>query len=61
MWSYVGGICKGEGIFVHAIGGMEDHIHLLIQIPPVLSVAKAVMTIKTNSSKWAGELGRDFA
>lgn len=61
MWSYVGGICKGEGIFVHAIGGMEDHIHLLIQIPPALSVAKAVMTIKANSSKWASELGREFA
>ena len=61
MWSYVGGVCKGAGIFVHAVGGMDDHIHLLIQVPPVLSLAKAVMTIKTNSSKWANELGREFA
>jgi len=61
MWDYVGGICRAERIFVHAIGGMEDHIHLLIQIPPVLSLAKAVMTIKANSSKWASGLGKKFA
>lgn len=61
MWSYVGGICKAENIFVHAIGGMEDHIHLLLQIPPVLSLAKAVMTIKANSSRWASDLGKNFA
>jgi putative transposase len=61
MWSYVGGICKAERIFIHAIGGMEDHIHLLIQIPPVLCLADAVMTIKSNSSKWASELGKEFA
>jgi len=61
MWSYVAGICKGAGIFVHNVGGMENHIHLLIQVPPVLPLAKAVMTIKTNSSKWANGLGRDFA
>lgn len=61
MWSYVGGICKAENIFVHAIGGMEDHIHLLMQLPPVLALAKAVATIKANSSRWASEQGKDFA
>jgi REP element-mobilizing transposase RayT len=52
MWAYVGGICKAEGLFVHAIGGMNDHIHLLFQLPPVLALAKAVGTIKANSSRW---------
>ena len=61
MWSYVAGICKKEHIFVHAIGGMDDHIHLLIQVPPVLALAKAVLTIKSNSSKWANEQGKKFA
>jgi REP element-mobilizing transposase RayT len=40
---------------------MNDHIHLLFQLPPVLALAKAVGTIKANSSRWAGELGKDFA
>ena len=61
IWSYIAGICKGADIFVHSVGGMDDHVHLLIQVPPVLSLANAVMTIKSNSSKWANELGREFA
>jgi len=43
MWAYVAGICKNHGIFVHAVGGMDDHIHFLIQVPPPLSLAKAVL------------------
>ena len=61
MWAYVAGICKNHGILVRAIGGMDDHIHLLIQVPPSLSLAKAVLAIKSNSSKWANEQGHKFA
>jgi putative transposase len=55
LWAYSAGICKNQNIFVHAIGGTEDHAHFLVQIPPILSVAKAVATIKSNSSPWANE------
>ncbi|HXN99499.1 MAG TPA: transposase [Candidatus Acidoferrales bacterium] len=48
-------------MLVHAVGGMDDHIHFLIQVPPILAVAKAVLTIKSNSSKWANEEGCKFA
>lgn len=34
---------------------MDDHIHLLIQIPPAVALAKAVLAIKSNSSRWAHE------
>lgn len=61
MWSYIGGICKHEKIFIHAIGGMADHVHLALQIPPMLALGKAVMTIKANSSRWASEQGLKFA
>jgi putative transposase len=61
MWAYAAGICKKHEILVHAIDGMEDHIHLLIQVPPSLSLAKAVVAIKSNSSRWANEQGRKFA
>jgi putative transposase len=61
IWSYLGGICRNEGIFVHAIGGSDDHVHLLIQVPADLAVAKAVGTIKSNSSRWANEQGQKFA
>lgn len=58
LWAYMAGICQKLGIVVHGIGGMQDHIHLLIQIPPVLPAAKAVLAIKSNSSRWAGDAGR---
>jgi putative transposase len=61
IWAYSAGICKKQGIFVHAIGGMEDHAHFLIQVPPVIALAKAVATIKSNSSRWANEEGHRLA
>jgi len=61
IWAYSAGICKKLGIFVHAIGGMEDHAHFLIQVPPVMALAKAVGTIKANSSRWADEEGHKLA
>ncbi|HVS89276.1 MAG TPA: IS200/IS605 family transposase [Candidatus Acidoferrum sp.] len=61
MWAYAAGICKKLGILVHAVGGMEDHVHFLIQLPPALALAKAVLAIKSNSSRWANEEGHAFA
>jgi putative transposase len=55
--AYVAGVCKKLEVLVHAIGGMEDHIHLLIQVPASLAVAKAVLAIKSNSSRWANDQG----
>jgi REP element-mobilizing transposase RayT len=55
LHAYVAGICKNEDVFSHAIGGAEDHLHMLIQVPATVSVAKAVGTIKANSSRWAKE------
>jgi putative transposase len=61
LWSYIAGICKNHGILAHSIGGAADHIHLLIQLPQSLPLAKAVLTIKSNSSRWAHNQGHKFA
>jgi putative transposase len=61
LWAYIAGICKKQGMFVHAVGGMDDHLHVLVQIPASVSLAKAMLAIKSNSSKWTNELGRKFA
>jgi putative transposase len=61
LWTYVGGICRKQGIFCHAIGGMGDHLHLLIQVPADLTVGKTVNLIKSNSSKWMKQRVADFA
>lgn len=61
LWAYMAGICRNHEMFVRTIGGVEDHVHLLLELPPTLAVAEAVRTIKSNSSKWVNELGRSFA
>lgn len=35
---------------IHAIGGVEDHIHLVASIPPSLSIADFVKNIKGSSA-----------
>ncbi len=35
-----------------AIGGVADHVHLLLSLPSTLAVAKAIQRIKGGSSKW---------
>src|SRR5215475_14680239 len=54
LWAYLAGICKKQRIFVHAIGGMQDHIHMLIEIPLTMAFSAAIKEIKTGSSQWMG-------
>jgi REP element-mobilizing transposase RayT len=49
---YVGGIARENKMKALAVGGVEDHVHLLLSIPSTLSVAKALQLIKGGSSKW---------
>lgn len=35
-----------------AVGGMPDHIHLLLSLPKTLAISKALQLIKGGSSKW---------
>jgi REP element-mobilizing transposase RayT len=58
LWAYLAGVCKKQKIFVHEIGGMEDHLHMLIQIPLTLAFSDAMQEIKTSSSRW---MSRSFA
>jgi REP element-mobilizing transposase RayT len=54
LWAYMAGLCKNHRIFVHEIGGMEDHVHMLIEIPLTLAFADAIREVKTGSSQWMG-------
>lgn len=61
LWGYMAGIARNHDFLVLANGGMEDHVHLLIQLPPVLPLAKAVSFLKANSSRWMSDRGMKFA
>jgi len=40
---------------VYAIGGTEDHIHLLCTLPPKKSLYEMIQRIKGHSSRWVNE------
>lgn len=40
-----------------ATGSVEDHIHLLISMHPMVAPSKLIQTIKANSSRWINEQG----
>lgn len=52
LWPYMGGIARENKMKALAIGGVEDHVHLLISLPSTLAIAKAIQLIKGGSSKW---------
>ena len=39
LWRYAVAICQENGMLVHEIGGMDDHIHILLQLPATLNPA----------------------
>ena len=51
MYTILFNICKEKGAFVHRIGGMPDHIHILTDLPPTLTLSEFVKTIKAESSR----------
>src|SRR5215470_4350163 len=61
LWSYMAGIGRNHGFLVLANGGMEDHVHLLVQVPARIAAAKVVSLLKANSSRWMNEHGMKFA
>src|SRR5437868_3680815 len=62
LWAYIGGIAKQNKMKPIAIGGIEDHCHVLLALPADVDVAKAAQLIKGGSSKWFREKHvKDFA
>ena len=55
LWPYLGGIARANKMSAIEIGGVEDHIHVLLSLASTLSISKAVQLLKGNSSKWAHE------
>jgi len=58
---YFVGIGKGHGITVLSAGGTSNHAHVLIALPAMVPLAKAVQVLKANSSRWLGEHGFEFS
>ena len=55
LWAYMGGIARENEMKALAVGGTEDHVHLLLSLPSTLTIAEAMRKIKGGSSRWLHE------
>ncbi len=51
LHAYIGGIARENGMAALAVGGVADHIHVLLSLSRTVAVAKAVQLLKAGSSK----------
>src|SRR5277367_3404170 len=55
LWPFLGGIARKNKMTAIEIGGVKDHVHLLLSLPATMPIAKALQLIKGGSSKWVHE------
>jgi len=52
LWPYIGGIAREHGMKALAVGGTDNHAHVLLAIPATITIAKAMQMVKAGSSTW---------
>jgi len=55
LYEYLRGGIQQEGGLLLKMGGVADHVHLLVALEPHCSLAKFVQNIKISSSKWVSK------
>ncbi len=61
LHTYMGGTIKGLGGIALAVGGVSDHVHLLIGLRATHSIADVLRELKSESSRWVHETIREAA
>ena len=52
---YLGGTVRGLGGVAEAVGGVEDHVHLLVSLKTTHTLAEFARELKKASSVWVAE------
>ena len=55
LWPFLGGIARQNKMTALEIGGVADHVHILLSVPATIPISKAMQLIKGGSSKWIHE------
>jgi REP element-mobilizing transposase RayT len=57
LWAYLAGVARNLNYEALAIGGTQDHVHVLCRLPGDVPVSQAAQKLKSNSSRWLRENG----
>ena len=55
LHAYLGGIVRNQGGVAEAVGGVEDHVHLLVSLRTTHCLSDFMRDLKKDSSNWAAE------
>ena len=55
LWRYIEVICRDMGCDVLAIGGIPDHVHLLVNLSNTASLSEVMKRVKGGSSRFVSE------
>jgi len=55
LFPYIGGIARNAGGSAVSVGGVEDHVHMLVRIDPDVAVSNFLSKLKSNSSRWIAQ------
>ncbi|GAB4132428.1 MAG: IS200/IS605 family transposase [Bacteroidia bacterium] len=55
LFDFIGGILKNKRCFIYCINGVEEHIHIVCNLHPSVSLASLVKDIKLASSAFIYE------
>lgn len=61
LYPYIGGIVRAEKGTLYAIGGMPDHVHLLVRWRTDAAIADLMRMVKARSSRWMHQTFPDAA
>jgi len=55
LHSYLGGIVRGTNGVAETVGGVADHVHLLLSLRPVHCLSDLMRNMKKDSTNWIKE------
>ena len=61
LWAYFRGIARNCGFDILAVGGTDNHVHMLLSVPPGRNLSELMRDLKANSSRHLRERFRTFA
>ncbi len=56
LYDYLGGTVRGLGGILVEIGGIVDHVHMLVILKPTILLSDFMRELKSSSSKWANQI-----
>jgi len=60
LYQYICGVCRNLNCPVIKINGVEDHVHILLQLGRVISTSKLISEVKSSSSQWIKTKGDQY-